>query len=268
MRWTKIKNIIILLLVVVNGFLLGQVGLREWQSRRGERETRERMVEILARNQVTYLPDEVPGALELTDHRVVLSPLGEAEASLLVGEVLWAQPFGNRTLYTSEQGTVSCTPAGELTAEFFPGSAVKESMLLERLSKLGVTLQQVESAEGGKTEGVRYRLLYGGVPIPGETAELRFYGGADALTLTLRFLKGEEEALPAEETITAATALTRLLDELNRGEGYVCSQITDMYSGYVSSGTTTVTLTPVWFIETDTWCFIVDGHTGAVTAME
>ena len=82
MRWSKIKNIIILLLVVVNGFLLGQVGLREWQSRRDERETRERMVDILARNQVSYLPDEVPGALEMLDRRVTLAPLGEAEAAL------------------------------------------------------------------------------------------------------------------------------------------------------------------------------------------
>ena len=43
MRWSRIKNIIILLLVLVNGFLLAQVGLREWQSRRDELETRERM---------------------------------------------------------------------------------------------------------------------------------------------------------------------------------------------------------------------------------
>ena len=32
MRWSKIKNIIILLLVLVNGFLLGQVGLRALRS--------------------------------------------------------------------------------------------------------------------------------------------------------------------------------------------------------------------------------------------
>ena len=57
MRWSKIKNIIILLLVVVNAFLLAQVGLREWRSRRDERETRERMIAILARNDVTYLPE-------------------------------------------------------------------------------------------------------------------------------------------------------------------------------------------------------------------
>ena len=46
MRWSKIKNIIILLLVIVNGFLLALVGLRAWQTEQGERETRERMIGI------------------------------------------------------------------------------------------------------------------------------------------------------------------------------------------------------------------------------
>ena len=47
-----------------------------------------------------------------------------------------------------------------------------------------------------------------------------------------------------EETISASTALARLLDELSRGEGYVCSQILRMYPGYIHSGTSVVTLTP------------------------
>ena len=72
----------------------------------------------------------------------------------------------------------------------------------------------------------------------------------------------------AEETLTASTALARFLDELNRGEGYVCSQVIDVYSGYTAGGTTTVTLTPAWFVETDTWLFIVDGYTGDITARE
>ena len=60
MRWSKIKNIIILLLVVVNGFLLAQVGLREWRSRRDERETRERMVAILAKTTSPTCPPRSP----------------------------------------------------------------------------------------------------------------------------------------------------------------------------------------------------------------
>lgn len=267
MRWSKIKNIIILLLVVVNGFLLAQVGLREWRSRRSERETRERMVDILARNDVAYLPQEVPGALDLPPRRVTLSPFGETEAALLVGEVAGTQTLGTQTRYTGAEGTVTVSSAGELTVELAPSETLSESAILDRLSKLGVTLRETARIYDVGDPTVTYVQLWNGVLIPGETAVLR-YEARYPRTLTLRLLAGTEEVLPAEETITAATALARLLDELSRGEGYVCSQITDMYAGYISGGTGTVTLTPAWFIETDTWRFAVDGVTGAITATE
>ncbi len=267
MRWSKIKNIIILLLVVVNAFLLAQVGLREWRSRRDERETRERMIAILARNDVTYLPEEIPGALALAPRRVSLSPLGEAEAAILVGAVSGTQSQGSRTFYTGEDGTAAYASTGELTVEFSPGGTLAESDILDRLSRLGVTLEETGRTGTAGSAAVTYVQLWNGGPVPGETALLTLRDQGPA-TLTLRLLRGEEESLPAEETITAATALTRLLEELSRGEGYVCSQITRMYPGYLLSGSVTATLTPAWFIETDTWHFIVDGVTGAVTAAE
>lgn len=261
MRWSKIKNIIILLLLVVNGFLLGQVGLREWRSRQGELETRERMVEILARNDVAYLPQEVPGTLDLPSRRVTLSPFGEAEAAVLVGEVTDVQNTGTRTLYTGSDGTADLSAAGELTVEFTPESSLSESAVLERLSQLGVRLEKI---------GRDYIQLWEGVPVSGMTASLASDGeGSLTVTLGPRLLRGTEETSPtAEETITAATALARLLDELSRGEGYVCSQITDLYAGYVPGGSDPITLTPAWFIETDTWRFVVNGVTGEVTATE
>lgn len=267
MRWSKIKNIIILLLVIVNGFLLAQVGLRRWQSERSERETRQRVIAILDRNGVDYLPDEVPGGLDLTSRRVTLSLPGEAEAAILVGTVTDVQTTGGRTVYTGAEGSVSTTSTGELTVEFIHSEALSESAVLERISKLGVTLRETGRTYDVGDPTVTYVQLWNGVPIPGERAVLT-YAARCPYTLSLRFLAGEEETLPAEETVTAATALTRLLDELSRGGGYVCSQITDMYPGYLSGGTVTVTLTPAWFIETDTWRFIVDGLTGAVSATE
>lgn len=268
MRWSKIKNIILLLLVIVNLALLAQVGLREWRSRRDDQETRARMVEILARNGVDYLPAEVPGTLELQGRRVTPIPFGEEQAALLVGSVSGTQFQGVQTVYTGSEGVVSVSSAGELTVEFQPGAVPSEIQALERLSRLGVALQRETSAQGG-ADGVRYTQLWEGTPIPGETALLTFHQDGSVHTLHLRLITGSQELLPAESTITAATALARFLDELNRGEGYVCSQVTSIYSGYtLTSGAATLTLTPAWFVETDTWSFLVDGYTGSVTAME
>lgn len=260
MRWSKIKNIMIVLLVIVNGFLLAQVGLRSWKSRRSEQESRERMVAILARNGVDYLPQEVPGDLTLEGCRLTLTPFGEAEAALLVGDIAHQETRGTQTLYTGAQGTVSCSTLGEVTVSFSGGGELSEAELLDRLSQVGVDLQRPRG------EGTGYTQLYGGAPVSNETALLTLSPGA--CQATFRYLAGEAESLSAAETVTASTALARLLNELSRGGGYVCSQITAMYPGYLAEGTGVVTLTPAWLIETDTWRFGVDGYTGAVTAME
>lgn len=74
------------------------------------------------------------------------------------------------------------------------------------------------------------------------------------------------EELPPDmeggDTITAATALARFLEALRR-EGYVCSQITDMYAARDGE-------TPVWRISTDAWpwLFTVNGYSGEVTVSE
>lgn len=264
MRWSKIKNIIILLLIVVNGFLLAQVGLRTWRSRRDERETRERMVAILERNDIAFLPGEVPGELELTERRVTVSAPGQAEAAALVGEAAVRETVGARVTYEGLMGRVVCSSSGEIEARFNSG-AVPEARGEELLEALGLQVRETGRETGFGSTVVTYIQLWDGAPVPGLTVRLTLWDGCIE-SLSLHRLAGTEEELPGEETITAVTALTRLLDELNRGEGYVCSQVTDMYPGYTHSGTGTVTLTPAWFVETDTWRFVVDGYTGAITA--
>lgn len=64
MRWSKIKNIIIVLLVIVNLSLLALVGLRAWQSERSQRELRQQMVAILEKSGVEYSPEDLPADLE------------------------------------------------------------------------------------------------------------------------------------------------------------------------------------------------------------
>ena len=87
MRWTKIKNIILLLLVAVNLFLLALVGVRAWRTRENSRAARERILQILENNGIAYLPGQIPGDLSLTPRRLTPASVGEAEARLLVGEI-------------------------------------------------------------------------------------------------------------------------------------------------------------------------------------
>lgn len=273
MRWSKIKNIILLLLVVVNVCLLVMVGLRAGRTARSERETRERMITILERGGIAFAPEEVPGAMPLSSLRVTASPMGEAEAALLVGPVSKVATVGSRILYTGEKGTVTFSPTGEASAEFdaaawpLDGTDADQAGA-ELLEALGLRVQEESRETQGSTLWLTFTQLWEGTPVPNLAVTLTYQDGA-LRQLSGRWLTGTAERAAGENLLTASTALSRFLEALNK-EGYVCSGITEMYAGYAAGGTGLVTLTPAWYIETDTWPwrYAVDAVTGAVTAAE
>lgn len=274
MRWSRIKNIIILLLVVVNGFLLALVGFRAWRTEQGERETRERMIEILANNGIEFLPEEVPGEMPLTAWQTTPETPGETQAGELVGELRSVESAGGRITYTGAKGTAAFSSDGEVQADFLPNAwpCDKEripSATVEILNALGLSSVRVtDRREEDSAVTVTVIQLWEGKPVFDRTLTLTWEGGGFT-RLSGRCLLGSGEMAAGSGSITAPTALARFLTALNDG-GYVCSQITGMYPGYLSEGSATVSLTPAWFIETDVWprYFAVDGVTGAVTAAE
>lgn len=274
MRWARIKNIIILLLVIVNVFLLALVGIRAWRTELGERETRERMMEILTNNGIAFLPEEVPGALELASWQVNTERPGETQAAVLVGEISEVEATATGTTYVGSRGTVTFSAGGGVEASFLPGgwNTDRDRVTADVTEMLGALEVAAARVTGRQEEDdavtVTVTQFWEGAPVFGQTLTF-FWQGGEFIYLSGHYLRGSGELTAAGGSITAPTALTRFLTALNDG-GYVCSQITDMYAGYISSGGEAVSLTPAWFIETDVWPrqFVVDGLTGAVTAAE
>lgn len=268
MRSSKIKNIIILMLLLVNAFLLVLVGGRSWNSRQALRETGERMVAILERNGVEFLPREVPGKLELPPRRAQAVPLDREGAALLLGQVKQMEDGRVRTRFVGTMGTAVTTTSGEVEVQFLPGSGSDEAAGLDLLEQLGVTVEETGRSREGDVTTVLARQLWEGSPMP-DAVVVMTLRGEELESLSFRRMVPTGEAPAAGETITAATALARFLEELNQ-EGYVCSQVREMYPGYSLSGTTAVTLAPTWYVETDAWPwrFAVDGVTGQVSAAD
>lgn len=261
MRWTKIKNIIILLLVIVNLALLGLVGFRSWLTVQNERQARERMIAILANNNIEFLPQEVPDTLDLEPLRLTLEPPTQAQAELLVGPIVSTEPLGARTVCVGELGEATLSPTGEIEA-VYPSPSLDEAAALDRLTALGVEFREsARSLSGDGTLTLTCIQLRQGVPLPEETVTLTFQEGL-LRSLSLRLLSGTWETVPGRESVTASTALLRFLEAMNRG-GYVCTQVTDLYPCYSVTGSGTLTLTPTWYVETDTrpWLFPVDAQT-------
>lgn len=274
MRWSKIKNIIILLLLIVNVCLLAIVGVRAWRTERAEQETRSRMVEILKCSGIAFSQEEIPGELGLSGQRVNMTAFGEAEAAALVGTVTERDTAGIRTTYTGEKGNVTFAAGGEIEVHFLAGARPLEGADVGKagqklLKSLGIQGRETQRQTQGETVTLVYTQLWEGVPVPDLTMTIVYQRG-ELSSLTGRYLAGTAEMLTGGgKGLSAATALARFLEGLNRG-GYVCSQVTELYAGYAVSGTGTVTLIPAWYLQTDAWPwrFAVDGYTGIVTAEE
>ena len=73
MEWSKVKNIIILMLVCMNVFLLILVGLREGRAARYQEGAREDAVAALERGGITFALEKVPRDMTLTPMTVTRS---------------------------------------------------------------------------------------------------------------------------------------------------------------------------------------------------
>lgn len=267
MRWTKIKNIILLILLTVNVFLLALVGVRAWRTAQNERQTRARMLQILENNGIRFEPQELPRDLELTAKKLTLTPLEESDAEALLGTLFTAENQGTRTVYEGERGTLTLSSGGEALWELSPTCSVTETELWALLRERGLSFREESRVQEGELTTVTACLLWENVPVVGEELRLTLRGTVP-VSLSFRALRGTAETVSSATPITAATALLRLLDALNR-QGYICSEISDLYSGYLLSGDTTLTLEPTWFVEIDTapWLLAVNALTDTVTAV-
>lgn len=266
MRWTKIKNIILLILVTVNLFLLALVGVRAWHTAQNEHRTRERMLQILDNNGIRFAPEELPRDMSLSRLRLTLSPLTENDAVVLLGTLTAAENQGTRTVYLGERGTLFVPSSGEVLWELSPDCDLSEGELWALLRELGLSFREESRHQEGDLLTVTACLLWDGVPVVGEALSMTLRDDVP-LSLSFRVLRGTAEPLSSATPITAATALLRLLDALNQ-QGYICSEISELYSGYLLSGDSVLTLEPTWFVEIDTAPsrLAVNALTGAVTA--
>ena len=271
MRWSKIKNIIILLLAAVNILLLVVVGMRTVKTIQLDRETRERMVEVLERSGVEFMPEKLPGGMELTALGLELSQPAQEQASLIVGEITESGHTGIAASYAGERGGVTFV-GNTVDARLLPGAFPLEGKDASQsgaalLSSLGLKFTETRHRQLGSGVELTYTQLWGEIPIPDMSLTLTYTDGS-LRRISGRWLLGQEVPAQVQQPcIDGPTALARFLEARNR-EGYVCSQIRAMYPGYVLVQEEKSFLCPAWFLETDTWPwrFAVDSWTGEVEA--
>ena len=275
MEWSKIKNIIILILVFLNVFLLALVVMRESKSVQYQEEARTGVVAALEKNGLDFLPEKVPDDLKLSPLSVTRSRDSEqAMAEALLGPAKRDDTGGSvRVVYTGAGGTAAFSSDGrfefELTAQTRPVEGTDLAADgAECLELLGLQTELAETRTEGEDTLLIYRQVWEDVPMFSCQVTLTYREGA------LRRITGEWLAGSGIETegepLDTPTLLLRFLAGMNEA-GNVCSRIDDMTPGYLSSVSAArpvVQLTPVWRIATDTGVYYVDGLTGELSLAE
>ena len=122
MEWSKLKNIIILMLSCVNAFLLVLVIQRQWESRQYAQSAREDAIAVLWETSRIHLDEALlPEEMDLPTLTVSRDQtLEQTQAAALLGEPLSLSEDGLR--YEGPKGTAQFYVNGEFSADLLPGA--------------------------------------------------------------------------------------------------------------------------------------------------
>lgn len=275
MEWQKLKNLIILILLMVNGFLLVLVAARREESLSYERSALDYAVQVLENSGIHV----ETGAIGDADHLPPLSVERDLEqearlARALLGNTAQAENRGGGLyLYQNGDGELGIRAGGELSAELAdsPSWLVKdpERHAAGLLKQMGIDAEQTGVTKEGEWTRVRFRQLWNGAPVFSCEVEFSYY--QDSL---LRSIQGT--LLPAGQTqaeegqvMALPTALLRFMDGVT-DTGDVCSAIRSMQAGYRAAAqplSGSVRLTAAWLVSSNTADYYLDAATGALTRL-
>lgn len=268
MEWPKLKNIILIILVLTNLCLVAFVAQRELRNSQLQRQARQEAIQFLEDRGVAVEEKQVPQEMELLPQTVERNLEEESQlAAALLGEGVKAEDRGAGVYrYSNEAGSIQFHSDGSFSAEFaagaFPlGEDRAESCreLLARLNFEGELLHEGENL-------LVFRQTWSGYPLFTQQVNLELSDGCLKAMTSGRRLIGEPVEDTTRQPITVVTALIDFLNGLN-ALGDVCSRIDAITPGYVAATPLSgpMTLTPVWQITTDTGSYQLDTMTGELS---
>lgn len=273
----KVKNFIILVLLIVNAVLLAVVisdklrGDELWdQSVQGA-------VELLEGNGISVSVDADLSMRSLSLRQVTRSAeLEQAEVSAVLGDIDPSDRGGGIIFYGSTSGEATYRGTGIFDIVFYASSAPEtqdeEKTAREYAEKLGLSLLEGENSytvvkSDDSSTVLRFNCALDGARIINCTVEFRFMVGRLYSISGTRPLDVGTSATEAS-VIDVPTVLMRFL-ELTRDKGHVCSELRGLELCYSFSAAASGegSLTPTWRIVTDTGEFYLNALTGREEAL-
>lgn len=273
MEWSKIKNIIILMLVAVNFFLLILVVQRQRQSSLLNEQAIQNAMTVLEGNGIHASRSTIPSKAGFYTIQVSRDrELEEKIAASVLGNFSITELGGGVVSYTGISGKALFRSNGDFSISLSAGSctAGKEG-ISSHAAKLLKTLQfcagpnAVSMQKEGNTTTIKAKLEVRGAQVFNGSAVLTYEGSQLRSIAGKRFTGKPQVGAERKNSLSTLTVLFLLLRHVNQ-EGDICNKITQISTGYQipSSLSDPVQLSPVWKISTDTGLYYINADTGSV----
>lgn len=270
MEWPRLKNIIILILLLANLFLLALVGVQERGTAKYQEQALANTISVLDRNGIQVDLGGIPEKLELD----ILSVERETEQEALLAEALLGQcemsDLGaGRYAYESGQGRAEFRSNGSfsvtLTAgAYLSGQDGEMSHALSLLEDADLAVVGAELVQEGDKTAVTLCQTWKDVPVYSCRLTLQYEKGELMSISGQRLMGTPYESAEKSDLLDVPTALLRILNGIN-DLGDVCEMILSMEPGYLLTTTSdAASLTPVWQVTTDTGVYRLNAATGVL----
>jgi len=269
MEVSKIKNLMICILVFVNLFLAGLLTADRMETERTRQTVNESIQDILSSRGIVMAENVLPDNSSVSGYMVSRDFDREREmVTAVLGRVRVEDMGGNILFYAGENGQAKFWGTGYFEILFqkliFPveqDNVATAQSILEQMGMEG-TFDRNESVKTGNYyTTVVMNVAYQGCKVINCKVEFTFAADFPLLVEGTRILD-EQQVDNAVNVLDAPTLLTRFLDVMDHS-GYVCSEIRDIRPALqLVFDDTGRRLVPVWEIETNTKTFYLNVSTG------
>lgn len=267
MESAKLKNIVLVILILTNALLLGLTVTQQARSRQYSQKALLDAVELLDQQGIQVNVRELPQGDFPPPQSLEADPGQElADFTALLGEGTERSQQGLVTLYAGPLGKAEIREDGAfsvvLEPESYPlGSQEPGAHALGVLKRMGFSAQIYETRE----ELLRAVQVLDGVPVFSCTVTLRYEQGRLRSLSGVRLL-GRPAAAQESATLSTATLLVRFRSAVIHS-GDACSLLRSATQGYTLStdANHNLCLIPVLRLETDTNLYFFNAVTGEPT---
>ena len=262
-----LKNIIIIILLLVNGFLLGSLVMRQTSERSARLQAEQHLTALFAADGITLEEDAISREDPPAPRALSTDAAQQRQAAvLLLGENLLHDDQGGASTYTGSEGVARFRAGGSFEIEGKLSAADAQAVCEEFCKTFSFdppVFLLDETLSGTGTAVCRYEDL------PVYNCVLTFTLNRGTLNRVSGTLLPAENTLLAEERepLSGIAALTAF-QKARRESGAVVSAVSDLYLCYelTPASTSGLTLTPSWCVVTDTSKYYVNASSGEVTS--